>query len=283
MTRFRYGALALAALCATATSASAAPGVLIAQTTTVNGTPRTSQVQIEATRMRTEVAGPDGSTQVVVFDGAKQVLYVINPAAKSYSEMTKADVDAAGAQLSGAMAQMQKMLESMPPAQRAQMEAMMKGRGLPGTGAAAAKPEYRRNGTSKVARWTCEVYDEYENGQKTGEVCTVAPATLGFTPGDFEVSRQLAAFMRGLIPQGADQLFQVGRLEDQGFNGVPVRRVMTIAGRQLITELTDVTRQTFSDTVFAVPDGFTKTDSPLGALGRGRGAAGAGRVGGAGR
>ena len=280
MPRFSSSALALAALCAAAASANAAQGVLIAQTTTVNGTPRMSQVQIESTRMRTEVSGPDGSTQVVVFDGAKQVLYVINPAAKSYSEMTKADVDAAGAQLSGAMAQMQKMLESMPPAQRAQMEAMMKGRGLPGVGtAAAAKPEYRRNGTSKVSKWTCEVYDAYENGQKTGEVCTVPPASLGFTPADFEVSRQLAAFMRGLIPQGADQLLQVGRVEEQGFNGVPVRRVMTIAGRQLITELNDVSRQTFPDAVFALPEGFTKTESPLGALGRGRGAAGTGRAG----
>jgi hypothetical protein len=93
---------------------------------------------------------------------------------------------------------------------------------------------------------------------------------LGFAPADFEVSRQLAAFMRGLIPQGADQVFQTGRVQDQGYDGVPVRRVTTIAGRQITTELTSVARQTFPDSAFAIPDGFTKTTSPLG-RGRGRG------------
>ena len=51
----------------------------------------------EQTRMRTEVAGQNGASQIIVFDGGKQILYIIDPAAKSYSEMTKADVDAAGA------------------------------------------------------------------------------------------------------------------------------------------------------------------------------------------
>jgi hypothetical protein len=250
---------------------SAADGVLIVETSTVNGSPRTTQVQIERTRMRTEIANQNGTTQVVVFDGDKQSLYIIDPAAKSYSEMTKADVDAAGARLGGAMAEMQKALEGMPPAQRAQMEAMMKGRlgGLPGA-AAPAKTEYRRGGTSKVSKWTCDVYEGFQDNAKTGEVCTVSPSALGFTPADFEVSRQLAAFMRGLIPQGADQVFQTGRVQDQGYDGVPVRRVSTIAGRQITTELTSVARQTFPDSSFAIPDGFTKTAGPLG-RGRGRG------------
>jgi hypothetical protein len=272
MTRFASGIVTLAALCGAASTASAAQGVLVVETSTVNGSPRTTQVQIEPTRMRTEIANQNGATQVVVFDGNKQTLYMIDPAAKTYSEMTKADVDAAGARLGGAMAEMQKALESMPPAQRAQMEAMMKGRlgGLPGAGG-AAKTEYRRAGTSKVSKWTCDVYDAFQNDQKTGEVCTVSASALGFTASDFEVSRQLADFMRGLIPQGADQLFRSGRVAEQGYDGVPVRRVTTIAGREIVTELTSVARQTFPDSAFAVPDGFTKTEGGLGALGRGRG------------
>jgi hypothetical protein len=272
MNRFTSGALTLAAVCAVASSASAAQGVLVVETTTTNGTPRNTQVQIEPTRMRTEVAGPDGATQVVIFDGTKQVLYMVNPATKSYSMMTKADVDAAGAQLGSAMAQMQAALEGLPPAQRAQMEALMKGRGMPGMpGGAAARTEYRRGGTSKVAKWTCDVYEGFQNNAKTGEVCTVSPSALGFTASDFEVSRQLAEFMRGLIPQGADQVFQAGSVAQQGFNGVPVRRVSTIGGREMITELSAVTRQTFPDSLFVVPEGFTQQASPLAGRARGRG------------
>lgn len=271
MTRFASGFFIVAAVCAAASSASAADGVLIVETSTVNGTPRTTQVQIERTRMRTEIAGQNGASQIVIFDGGKQVLYMVDPATKSYSEMTKADVDAAGAQLGDAMAQMQKALEGMPPAQRAQMEAMMKGRlgGIPGAGA-AAKTEYRRGGTSKVSKWTCDVYEGFQNNAKTGEVCTVSPTALGFNASDFDVSRQLAAFMRGLIPQGADQVFQSGQVQEQGYDGVPVRRVTTIAGRQIVTEITSVARQTFPESAFAIPDGFAKTASPLG-RGRGRG------------
>ena len=269
MTRLASGVLIVAAVCAAASSARAADGVLIVETSTVNGTPRTTQVQIERTRMRTEIAGQNGASQIVIFDGGKQVLYMVDPATKSYSEMTKADVDAAGAQIGDAMAQMKQALEGLPPAQRAQMEAMMKGRlgGLPGAGA-APKTEYRRGGTSKVSKWTCDVYEGFQNNAKTGEVCTVSPAALGFNANDFEVSRQLAAFMRGLIPQGADQLFQTGRVQEQGYDGVPVRRVTTIAGREIVTELTSVARQTFPESAFAIPDGFTKT---AGAFARGRG------------
>jgi hypothetical protein len=272
MIRFASGAFTLAAICAAASTASAAQGVLIVQTSTVNGAPRTVQTQIEATRMRTEIAGQNG-TQVVIFDGGKQIMYMVDPAGKTYSEMTKADVDAAGAQIGDAMAQMQKALEGMPPAQRAQMEAMMKGRlgGMPGGRGPAAKTEYRRAGTAKVSKWTCDVYEAFQNNQKTGEVCTVSASTLGFTANDFEVSRQLAAFMRGLAPQGADQILQAGRLQEQGFEGVPVRTTMTVAGVQIVSEMSAVSRQTFADSVFAVPDGFTKRESPLGALGRGRG------------
>jgi hypothetical protein len=262
--------LVLACVGMLASPAGAAQGVLVVQTTTTNGTARTAQVQIEPQRMRTEIADGGGAGQVIIFDGAKQVMYMINPARKTYSEMTKADVDRTGAQMSEAMAKMQEAMKNIPPAQRAQMEAMMRGRGLPGAAATPAKTEYRKAGTQKVGKWTCDVYEGYQNNAKTGEVCTVSPQALGFTAADFEVSRQLATFLRGLIPQGADALFQAGKIEEQGYSGVPVRQVMNVAGREIVTELTDVTRQTFPDSLFEVPAGLQKQASPFGLGGPGR-------------
>ena len=237
-------------------SAFAAQGLVIVQKTTVNGAAETHQIQITQQRMRTDLQGPSGPT-TVIFDGAKQVLIMINPARKSYSELTKAEADQMGAQLSGAMAQMQEALKSLPPEQRAQMEAMMKGRGLPAGLGAAARPQYKKGGTQKVGKWTCDVYEMSLNNQRTGELCTVSPQALGFTPADFEVSRRLAEFMRSILPQGADAMFQVGGA-DTGFSGVPVRSVSTVFGRETITEMTDVTRQEVADALFTVPAGFTK-------------------------
>ena len=105
---------------------------------------------------------------MAIFDGGKQVLYIVDPARKTYMEMTKADVDQLSAQLQGAMAQMKAQLEKLPPAQRAQMEAMMKG------------VQRTRTGSDTVGRWTCDKYDLTQGGRKIGEVCTVNATTLGF-------------------------------------------------------------------------------------------------------
>ena len=49
--------------------------------------------------MRAESAGPNGSKQVVVFDGGAQVMRMIDADKKTYTEMTKADVERMGAQM----------------------------------------------------------------------------------------------------------------------------------------------------------------------------------------
>ena len=248
-----------AALVACAASARAADGVLITEkTTTSNGTSETSQVQIEKTRMRAEAAGANNARQVVIFDGTAQVMRLIDMDKKTYTEMTKADVDRMADQMAGAMAQMQDALKNLPPEQRAQMEQMMRGRGMP---AAAPAVQYRKTGTDKVGKWTCDKYEGTVNGQKTSEVCTVSPAALGFTVADFEVTRQMADFFKKLMPQNADQLFRLGS-DDQGFSGIPVRQVHTVAGMTVTSELVDVARQNFPDSTFAVPAGFQKQAFP---------------------
>jgi hypothetical protein len=254
----------------------AAQGVVIAQTVTANGKPTMNEVQVTQERMRADIDSPNGR-QTVIFDGPKQVLYIINTARKSYMEMNKADADQFGAQMSGMMAQASKMLESMPAAQRAQMEAMLKGRGV-AVGGPAAKPEYVKGGTQKVGKWTCDVYEMRTEGQRAGEVCTVSPQALGFSPADFAVTRQMAEFVRGMSPQSAENLFQVGRVEEEGFSGVPVRRVSTVLGREVITEVTDTRRQDVPDSMFVVPTDFTKQAlGVFGPRGGGRGTDPAGR------
>jgi hypothetical protein len=262
-------AVSIAALCLTAWPLQAADGILITEKTTVNGTSRTNQVQIEKNRLRAENE-IRGEKQIIVFDGTAQVMRMINTDAKTYSEINKADVDRMAAQLQGAMAQMQAQMANMPPAARAQMEAMMRGRGA---AAAPAKTEYKKTGTDKVGKWTCDKYEGYQDGQKTSEICTVDPKALGFAPTDFEVTKQMAAFFQQLAPQNAGQMFAIGQAEQQGYAGVPVRRTFTILNQQTTTELTDVTRQNFPEASYAVPAGFTKQDSPFGAPG-GRGARG---------
>jgi hypothetical protein len=255
------------ALCVLPAAVASADGVLMVMKVTSDGAaPQTTQVQIDARRMRTEGFGGAGEKQVAIFDGTKKVMILVDESKKTYVELTEADLEG----MSGIMSQLQQQIASMPPEQRAQMEQMMKGRGMALPGAAAAKTVYTKTGTGTVGKWTCDKYEGTNGGQKVSEVCTVDPKALGFTAADFDVSRELAAFFKKAMPMGGMDVFSIGTPADQGFSGIPVRNVSTVAGRQVTTEITEVKRQAFPDSVFQAPAGFQKQDFMAG-RGRGRG------------
>ena len=258
------------ALSVLAAASAAADGILlVSKSSSGGGAPQISQIQIDGRRMRAEAIGERGEKTIVVFDGTKKVMMLIDDSRKTVTEMNEADLDALGSQMSGMMAQLEQQMKNMPPAQRAQMEAAMKGRGASMPGAAAPKIQYTKTGTATVGKWTCDKYDGSSGGQKVSEVCTVDPKALGFTAADFAISRDFAAFFKKVIPGGGGQAFSIGTAEDQGFSGVPVRTVSTVGGRQFTTEITEVSRQTFPDSLFQAPAGYQK-QSMMGGRGRGR-------------
>ena len=69
----------------------------------------------------------------------------------------------------------------MPPAQRAQMEALMRVRGTGAAGAAAAAPktQFRKTGTDRVGTWTCDKYEGTLNNQKVSEGTLEAEGYVG--------------------------------------------------------------------------------------------------------
>jgi hypothetical protein len=253
--------VAIALLCSFASPLQAAEGFLMVEKTVTGTATRMTQVQLERERMRAELTGPAGETLIVVFDGPQQILRTINVDRKSYTEMTKADADRIGAQVTMAMDAMKEKMAQLPPEQRAKMEAMMAKFGVMGPTAASAatRPEYRRAGSDKVGKWPCDKYEGFRNGEKVSEVCTVEPKTLGLTTADFDISKQVAAFFQKLLPQGEEQMVGIGTLETQGFAGIPVRRIRYQAGKpQMTSEVTEVSRQTFAASSYDVPAGFQK-------------------------
>jgi hypothetical protein len=252
---------AIVVLCSFASPLQAAEGFLMVEKTVTGTSTRTTQVQLERDRLRAELTGPAGETLIVVFDGPQQILRTISVDRKSYTEMTKADADRIGAQVTMAMDAMKEKMAQLPPEQRAKMEAMMAKFGVMGPTAAAAatRPEYRRAGTDKVGMWTCDKYEGFRNGEKVSEVCTVEPKTLGLTTADFDISKQVAAFFQKLLPQGEEQIVGIGTVETQGFAGIPLRRIRYKAGKaEMTSEVTEVTRQTFAASTYDVPAGFQK-------------------------
>jgi uncharacterized protein DUF4412 len=258
--RLTLAAAAIAAALA-AVPAAAADGVLIAQKITGRSTTTTTQTQVEKTRMRTEI-DQNGKKMIMVYDGAAGVLRMIDEQAKTYTEMTKADIERLSAQMSGAMEQMKQQMENMPPEARARMEAMLQGRGA-AMAAGGPPTQYAKVGTDTVGKWRCDKYEGTRNGQKSSEVCTVDPSSLGFSMSDFDVTRQMAEMFSKLVPQGMENFFRVGSSQPNAFVGLPVRMVSFKDGApQTTTEMTEASRQNFPDSLFAVPAGYQKREMP---------------------
>jgi hypothetical protein len=261
-----------------AASSASAQGIVMSMRETQGARVTNTQMQLDATHVRAEVR--QGNDQMAaVFDGNAQVLRVINTGRKSYSELTQAEAQQMGQMVSGAMAAMQAELAKLPPEQRKMMEDMLKGRGgrgfpgVPNAGAAAASERtvYKRTGTSKVGQWSCTTYEGFRGAEKVSEICAAEGRDFGLTAADFQVARQLADFLRGMLPQVADQIALYGSPEEQGFSGFPVRRTTLVNGQPAsVTEVTEVKREAIPASIFEVPAGFTK-ENMIGGLGRGAG------------
>ena len=256
-------------LCLFGVSTFAANGLVVSMKTTHGATTSTSDIQLDANHMRAEMSGRGGGQSTVVFDGNKQTLYIIDDSRKSYNEITKDDLDRLAAQMAQMQSQMQSAMANMPPAQRAQMEAMMRGRGMPGMTTAAAKPTFKKTGTDTVGKWTCDKHEAYEGDKKTSEVCTVDPKALGLAESDFAVTKQFQKFFSALMPNQSSQIFSLGSLEDRGFVGVPVRTITYAADGSVsgTSELTDISHKNIPDSAFAPPSGYTKQEMGFGRRG----------------
>ena len=257
------------AICTSAGYAQA-QGVVFVQKETVNGQTETNQIQMDKSHMRAE-SHASGNPMAFIFDGQKQTALMVDMNKKTYTEITKADADRMRQQLDAATAQMQSQLANLPPEQRAIVEQMMRGRGgAPGgargaNAAPAAKVQYRPAGSDKVGQWACTKYEGYTGEQKTDEVCTVDPKDFGLNPGDFDVAQQLADFMKAMMPGAAAGLMVNGKVQDQGFAGIPVRHTTYRNGAvATVSELTELRHESIPASAFDPPAGFSKQALPTG-------------------
>ena len=231
-----------------------AQGITMVQQETRNGKSTTSQIQLDKTHMRAE-SQASGSNSVFLFDATSRTARIVDVDKKTYTQLDASQMQ----QMQQALAQMQEQMKNMPPQQRAMMEQMMRGRGgMPGMGAPVTPIQYKQTGSDKVGQWSCTKYDGFRGTDKVAEICTVDPKDLGVTPADFEVAKQFAEYLKGLIPQAAEQVTLYGSAE-QGFTGVPVRRTQFANGKvDSVSELKEVRREAIPSSAWEVPSGFTR-------------------------
>ena len=182
---------------------------------------------------------------------------------KTYIEMDKAAMEDYAKQANAAMAQMQERLKNMPPEQRAQMEKMMGGMGMPGAPTKPSVYDAKNIGkTDTVEGRKCTTWNLLQDGKIIDEMCVVPFASL---PGkedmqkSFKELQEAFAGFANSIPGAAEQA-----KVRTSIDGYPVRSRPFVNGKLQGTEnvLKSWTEAAIPATTFNVPAGYKRKDLP---------------------
>lgn len=213
----------------------------------------TYTVSIDKDKVRMESSNNPGNS--FIYRADKGVFWMVDANQKSYSEMTRKDMEGLANTMDAAMKQMQEQLAKLPPEQRKMMEDMMK-QNMPGAGS-QAKLSYKKTGSGKVGSWACEKYESYQDGQKKAEMCVVDPTLLGFSAEDFKALKDLAKPFEKLAKDMQAMLPQDG--VEGAPKGAPVKSTIFENGKaKAETLIKQVKKDGVSPALFEVPKGFAK-------------------------
>jgi hypothetical protein len=208
-------------------------------------------ISIKGSKLRAENVGRERD-EYMIMDLDSGTSWMVMPKDKQYVEWTKADTEAMANKMEEMRKAMDERMAKLPPEQRQQMEAMMKGiHGMPGAPAEAPKVEVHplgksqtvdgmqttgyeaRQGTETAEAWVTQDYKELQHTFHAMQenMRKMAP---GRKPGEKDIRAALAEY------------------------GLPVR-VQALDGRQYrVEDLVEVQKKGVADDLFAVPAGFQK-------------------------
>ena len=217
-----------------------------------DSTPMVGSLQVETDRLRMENAG-----MVVIYRADKDLVWMINGQDKSYTELTRAALEAMAKQMAEAM----KALETMPPEMRAKMQGMM-------GGAADNEPEtLQKLGKSETINgFPCEAY-QVSKGAKVVRTAWVTPfKKFDVKASDFAVMTKMAEFWKkagGPFAKNMDKTFLADYSDEEKPGTLPGVPIRTVSG-DTTHEIKKVAHETIAADRFEVPAGFKKSEMRMG-------------------
>jgi len=253
-----------ASLTLAASVLAAADGVTITSKITKDGTTSTATSYVTEDHARWQ--SPEG---VVIIDAKDSQMIMINDARKTYSVLTKADIDAAEAKMkeqmnSPEMQKAQEAMKNLPPEQRARMESMMGG---------MFAVDVQKVGTSrKIAGYTCEDWTVKIGTMSTTEECVSSEVKIPLKT--WEMFKSWTDSMKSMMAAMGPAGKSMGNMTEQmkKIKGIPLASKTTtnIMGHSSSssTEVTEIKNGSIPASAFEIPAGYTKTDSPMAQMGK---------------
>ena len=119
----------------------------------------------------------DKNTSAILDPGAG-VMTVLDHAKKTYTRLTRADIDQLSKMLEDMTKQMEQAMASMPPQMQERMKGMM------GGGAAGSLEVVDTGQSATVAGKSCKVFQTKIMGKLTGENCMADPSAIDLPASD---------------------------------------------------------------------------------------------------
>jgi hypothetical protein len=226
---------------------------IVSQRSRGDGPPTTQTTYLASARLR--MANPEGNDSIV--DYATGDVTVVDNKKKEYFVMTRADMEAMAAHMKELQAQMQSRMQNMPPEAREKMA------GAVGNVADAVKVE-KGTGGRTVAGYPCENWIVTIGTFSRQETCVTTQ--LQFPTAAFDGMKAMSERMRGAGgPMGGGMAALWDKFKEM--RGFPVASITTVKvmGRTETTksEVTEVKKGAIPDSIFQVPAGYRKVDSPM--------------------
>jgi Domain of unknown function (DUF4412) len=214
------------------------------------------------TGARMRMTNPDGKEAIV--DYATGAITVIDNKKKDYFVITPADMDAAAAQMKEMRAKMEASMKNMPPALREKMQGAM------GGGGAEAVSVERASGGRTIAGYACENWTVTIGTSVRQETCLTRDLQVPVAV--FDGLKAMSERMRGVAGPGMAGGMATAWDKFREMKGFPLATTATmkIMGHTETTktEVTEIRKGPVADSVFQVPAGYKKVESPMAKMGR---------------
>ena len=194
--------------------------------------------------------GETRNSSTIIFRLDKQLLWMLNPEEKTYSEMTFADMEKMANKGAERMAAMKERMKEMPEERRKMMEKMM--------GANDQPVEVKNTGESKtVSGYKCTKFLVLRGGEEMMSLW-VTDGLKEFKPlmADWKSFSERMSAMTARFAKGMSDIYAK-------INGFPMQTTLSVMGQTMTTSVTKVEKRTVPSGEFEVPAGYKKVKSEM--------------------
>lgn len=201
----------------------------------------------------------------VIFNGDKNVMYIIDEAKKEYIEFTEADIKKLADKINQMNKMMEEQLSQVPESQREQIKNMMKSK-MPSNETVEINYEYKVTAEKdNINGYSVTKYNSYQNGEKDLQELWITDfSNIDLKEDDFDSFILFRDFLNEIFSS-------IGNMADidynlfwdfKSLNGFPVKTVtLDESGNEAETGTLESINRNFSDkSVFKVPSGYKKQD-----------------------